>query len=146
MIRIGESRKMPTAAISVASVMKIRKLAVRVGRLRSELLDLLPDDRVRRVAGRRALGRFGRPREHDVELLDRDRAALGHAELLQVGEHDAGRLARHVAQEHVALRAQRGAAQHHDVAGARRLLEHTQHPLGQVRWDDDAQVDHGRGR
>ena len=143
MIKIGVSRKIPTAAISVDRTMKIMKLAVRVINSEAELLDLFPHNGIGRIAGSRALSRFGRPREQHVELLDRDRSALRDAELLKIGEHDACRLPSHVAEEHVALRAHTGTAQHDDVACTRCLLEHAQCPRRQIGWHVDPQMDHG---
>jgi len=68
---------------------------------------------------------------------------LRDAELLKIGDHDACRLPSHVAEEHVALRAHTGAAQHDDVACARCLLEHVQCPGRQIGWHVDPQMDHG---
>ena len=146
MIRIGVSRKIPTAAISVDRTMKIMKLAVRVVDSEASSSTCSQTTAFAGSPGAaRSAASAARESTH-VELLDRDRSALGDAELLKIGEHDAGRLAGHVAEEHVALRRTAAPRSTDDVACARRLLEHTQHPLGQVGRDDDPQVDHAEAR
>ncbi len=106
-------------------------------------LDLLPDDRVGGRAGRvldRPLGVLGDLR---VDRLDRDRALVVDAEVLEVGDDHARVLARDVGEDHVALRAPGGAREVDDVADRVRALEQLERPLGLVRLDDDPEVDHG---
>ena len=111
--------------------------------LRRVLLDLLPHHRV----GRRAAGGLhdllGPVGDLGVDDLERDRAVVVDAELLEVVEQDARVLARDVGEDHVALRPARGAAQVDDVAHGLRRLQHLEGLLGLARRGDDAQVDHG---
>ena len=90
-----------------------------LGRLLGELLHLLPHDRIRGIAGRRLLGPGGGAREEGLGALQGDRAFADAPDLLELGQQDARRLPRDVAEHDVARRAPRRSRQMHDVGDGR---------------------------
>ena len=102
MMRIGESCMTPTEAISVAMIMNARNDAESSVSSAGARLDLFPDDGVRGQSLGRLLGLLRGVRDRGIDLLERDRAAVVDVERAQVGDDDAGVLARDVALDHVA--------------------------------------------
>jgi hypothetical protein len=105
-----------------------------------------PDDGVRGRAGRVALGLVRGARDRGVDLLERDRAALVEVQRLQVAEDHAGVLARHVAEDHVAVRAAGGTRKLDNVDHRGRAIEDVPDLVREVGRRDDPQVDHAAGR
>ena len=142
-IRIGVSRKIPTAAISVESVMKIRKLAV--SSVDSDVSSST-SSHTTAFAGSPGAARSASSAAREMTVAGRSTAidaALGEPELLEVGEHDARRLPGDIAQHHVPTRPARSARQVHDVRHGGRALESVEHLAHELSRDDDAKVDHG---
>ena len=77
-----------------------------------------------------------------VDLVQRDRAVARHAELLEIGDHDAGVLVRDVSEDQVTRRVKNGTSEQDDVTDRVRALEQLQHMIGLALPRDDPQVDH----
>ena len=106
-------------------------------------LDLLPDDRVRGGARSRALGLLGAARDGRVDLDRDDAAAVLESELAQPLDHRARVLARDVGEHDVTHGVAGGAREVDDAVGRPERVQESQHPVAQVRRDDETQVDHG---
>ena len=107
------------------------------------LIELLPDDGVRRRAGRVLDGGVGEVRDR-VGRAQRDRPVVVDAERAQVGDDHARVLARDVAHHEVPGGPHRGVrnADHVDRGGG--PAEHRVDPIGAVRRRHDPQMNHPR--
>jgi len=116
------------------------------------LLDLLPDDRVGRLAAGELLGALAALGDLRIDRLQRDRPVLADPEVAQIRHDHARLLTRNVAQDHVAVRPARRPFEHDDVADRFRLVEQLQRAPRPVGLGHDPQVHHdehlpaGRGR
>ena len=120
------------------------KAAGENGALERARLDLLPDDRVGRGTRSRALGLLGAPRDGRVDLDRDDAAALLEPELAQPLDQRARVLARDVGEHDVPDGVAGHAGEVDDAVGRPERVQESQHPVAQVRRDDETQMDHGR--
>ena len=114
-MRISESRKMPTAASIAARTMKSRKTP---DSSTFSLVRCSTSSQTTASDGAPGALRSASSAAFEIDGVDRherDRAALVQVERLQVGEDDAGVLARDVAQDHVAVGPLGGAVEADDV-------------------------------
>ena len=144
-IRIGESRKMPTAAIRQRERHEREEARVELGVLRRPRLDLLPDHGVAGVARGGALGLRGDRRDRRVDVLDRDRA-LACRRRARAGRRRSRSRPRAATSQRITSpsRLARGALEVDHVAGRRAVLEQVEDVLGLVGRDHDPHVDHAR--
>ena len=136
--------RIPTAAISIARIMKARKLAE--SSMFSDVRDSTSSQTTASVGSPSAAfsASSGRSGDLRVDVLHRDRSLLVDLQLAQVGDDHARVLARDVAEDHVALGPLGGALEEDQVGDGGSVLEQIQRLAGGVARDDDPQVDHWR--
>ena len=133
-IRIGWSSTMPDGRDLHRGDHVEQEAERQLGVLGGARLDLLPDDRVRRQAGRRLLGGDRGRREREVDRpRPRSSRSSGSSSSLRSPISTLAVLARDVAEDHVAVRLARGALQVDDVDHRRRGAEQIQHALREIR-------------
>lgn len=108
------------------------------------LLHRLPDDGVGRRTDCLVLGASGGPRNEGRDRFKRDRALALQAELAELCDNDAGVLTCHVTEEEIALGALGRTAKPDEIQRRGMLAKGTERVIGELRWGDDAEVDHRR--
>ena len=107
--------------------------------------ELLPDHRVRALARSFFLGVVGARGQGQVDVVDGDRATGVDSEVPQARDQLVARLPRHIAQHQIALGVAGGARHHHQMGGADRLLDETEHLGRAVGGGEQTQVQHAVG-
>lgn len=103
---------------------------------------VLPQDRVRALAGRVLLGLVGAFGERQVDVLDGDGAGPVEVQRPERADQFVARLARHVAHHDVSGGVAGGARYDDEVGGADRVLEQAHHLVGPVGRGDQAEMQH----
>jgi hypothetical protein len=105
---------------------------------------VLPEDRVRGLAGRVLLRPVGPLGERQVDVLHGDGAGPVEVQRPQRADQFVARLARHVAHHDVSGGFAGGARHDDEVGGADRVLDQAYHLVGPAGRGDQAQMQHAR--